>query len=255
MKRIFAVIFSLLCMASASFAQEHTSTKPAPAKADNTKPALPTVEQIIARFDDVTNSKALGTKIKSMVAKGTFEIPALGVKGTVEAYSKAPNKSFILITIPGFGAVTEGYDGQIAWASDPTTGLRQKKGEELAATIRSADLSRNLKVYYSKFELKGVEKVNDSDAYIIVATPKEGKPETWYFDVNSGYQVRTDVISVSPQGEMPTQTFMEDYREVEGVKMPFLSRQVTSAFTAVIKIHEVKINLPVDDTKFVMPKQ
>jgi len=263
MNRIFALSFCLIFAVSVTFAQQHAPAKPEnkettkteTTKPDNTKSALPTVEQILAKFDEVTNSKALGSKIKSMVAKGTFEIPALGLKGTAEVYSKAPNKNLTVITIPDFGVIMEGFDGQTAWAQDPATGLRQKKGEELAVAKRSSDISRNLNLYYSKFELKGIEKVNDSDAYVIVATPKEGKTETWYFDVKSGLQVRSDMTSVSPQGEMPVQSFIDDYRDVEGVKMAFFTRQVTAAFTAHIKIEEVKINVAIDDAKFVMPKQ
>jgi outer membrane lipoprotein-sorting protein len=178
----------------------------------------------------------------------------MGVKGTIEIYTKAPNKMFTIQNIPGFGMITDGYDGQIAWSQDPSSGLRQKKGEELAQTKRFADFTGNVRTQYSKFELKGTEKVADKDAYVIVATPNEGKPETWFFDTQSGLMIRSDMTMISPMGEIPVKMFFEDYRDFEGMLMPYTTRQVATAFTAVIKIEEVKSNVTIDDAKFAMPK-
>ncbi len=57
----------------------------------------------------------------------------------------------------------------------------------------------------------------------------------------------------SAQGKQSIQSFLDDYRDVDGVKIPFKLRQVTSAFTIDIKIEEVKHNVPIDDAKFNKP--
>ena len=257
MKKFLIATLCLLFAATFSFAQgdghQKTETKPEATKAE-TKPALPTVDQILEKFDKVTGSKIRGTKVTSIFTKGTLEIPALGVSGTVEIYAKAPNKMLSVQTIPGFGVISEGYDGQVAWSQDPTSGIRQKKGEEFAQTKRSADFAGDLHSQFSKFELKGTEKVGDKDAYVIVATPTIGKPETWFFDTQTGLMIRSDMTIVSPMGEIPMKNFLEDYREFEGMLIPYTMRQVTTAFTAVVKVDEIKTNVAMDDAKFAMPK-
>jgi hypothetical protein len=269
MKKLFNVMLCLLIATGAAFAQsakdpkvqdktpdaqKTSEAKPDAAKTETVKPALPTAEQILAKNAEATGAKALGQKITSLVMKGTFEMPAMGVKGTIEVYSKTPNKSLTVINIPQFGTLTEGYDGQIGWAQDPISGLREKKGDELALAKRSGDFARGQSIYYSKFELKGIEKVGDADAFVIIATPKEGKPETRYIDTKTWLDVRQDTVIVSPQGEFPAKFFFEDYRDVEGVKTAFLIRMVTSAFTGTTKFEEAKTNVVIDDAKFTMPK-
>ena len=54
----------------------------------------------------------------------------------------------------------------------------------------------------------------------------------------------------SPQGKQAVQSFLEDYKDVDGVKLPFTIRQVTPQFTITIKIEDVKTNVPIDDAKF-----
>ena len=89
--------------------------------------------------------------------------------------------------------------------------------------------------------------------YVVEATPAESSAETWYFDTQTGLILREDAERESPQGKQSVQVFLEDYKDVDGVKMPFSIRQITSAFTLTIKMEEIKNNVPVDDAKFNKP--
>ena len=86
--------------------------------------------------------------------------------------------------------------------------------------------------------LKGREKVGGSDAFVVEATPAEGHATRLYFDTQTGLLLRKD------------KTYFEDYREVDGVKLPFRERDDFS----VIRLTEVKHNLPVDDARFAEEK-
>ena len=66
--------------------------------------------------------------------------------------------------------------------------------------------------------------------------------------------VRVDTMTVTPEGKTPGKTFFEDYREVDGVKMPFKSRSITPQVEIVTILSEIKNNVPIDDAKFVRPK-
>jgi hypothetical protein len=52
---------------------------------------------------------------------------------------------------------------------------------------------------------------------------------------------------------MPIEVYLEDYKEVDGIKIPFTVKQVTPAFSFTIKLAEVKHNVPIDDAKFNKP--
>src|SRR6266851_3595985 len=52
--------------------------------ATDTKPALPTADQILDKYVQAIGGKAAVEKQTSRVAKGSFEIPAVGASGTAE---------------------------------------------------------------------------------------------------------------------------------------------------------------------------
>ena len=260
MKRIATVILLTLLAAGLALAQESqpaTKAKEKEAGKATASAAAPSIDQILDKFVQAIGGKAAHEKLTSSASKGSFEIPAMGATGTVEAYAKAPNKTVTIVTIAGFGEVREGYNGTTAWAQDPMNGLREKSGVELARTKLDADFYRftRLKQLFPKMELKGKEKVEDHETYVILATPAEGNPEKMYFDTQSGLLVRLDREVEGPQGKLPVEVYLDDYREVSGIKMPFTVRQSTPAFSAVLKFEEVKFNVPVEDAKFNKPAQ
>jgi zinc protease len=221
------------------------------------KPAagLPTVDQILDKYVQALGGKTAIEKVTSTASKGTFEIPAFGASGSAEIWEKAPNKTALKLDIPGFGLVQEGFNGTVAWSQDPQSGLREKSGAEFEATKIDADFYKplRLKQLYPKITVKGKDKLGDKDAYVLEATPASGSTETWYFDATTGLLGRLDIERESPQGKVSVQVFQEDYKDVDGIKVPHTVRQVSSAFTINIKLDQVKHNVTVDDTMFNKP--
>jgi hypothetical protein len=251
------VVYALLAAApnGAAFAQEKTPPAKAPEAAAKATTAEPTVDQILDKFEQAIGGRQAMEKITSRVAKGVFELPSMGVKGEMELYAKAPNKSLAIQNFPGIGEAREGYDGKVAWAQNPIQGLREKSGAELAAVVRMSDMHIAIKTrqLYSKLEFKGKEKVGDHETYVILATPQEGAPVTMYFDTQTGLIARTDLILETPEGRIPVEILAEDYREVDGIKMAFTALQKTPMASGVIKLTEVKHNVAIDDSKFNKP--
>jgi outer membrane lipoprotein-sorting protein len=252
MKRTLTMMILCMAVAVTALSQQKPAdqgTKPPPAG------PTPTVDQILDKYVQALGGKASLEKFNSTASKGTFEIPTFGASGTAEVWEKAPNKTALRLDIPGFGIVQEGFNGTVAWSQDPQSGLREKTGLELAATKLDAEYYRpiKLKQLYPKITVKGKDKVGDKDAYTLEATPAEGPAETWYFDATTGLLARIDAERESPQGKASVQVFQEDYKDVDGVKVPFSMRIVSSAFTIIIKFDEVKHNVAIDETKFNKP--
>jgi hypothetical protein len=225
-------------------------------KADAKAVALPALDDILAKHLQAVGGKEALEKITSRSMKGSFDLEAFGVTGApVERYSKAPNKSAMKIDIPGFGVVTQVFDGSTGWDSTPMTGLRELSGAELAQMKRGSDFyaDLNYKKYYAKMDVKSKEKVGSYETYVVEATPTEGSPEKLYFDVNTGLLVRRDAEEETPQGKMQFETYVDDYKVVDGVKIPHMIKRVNPAMTMVIKFTEVKNNVEIDEAKFNKP--
>jgi outer membrane lipoprotein-sorting protein len=244
----------ILLIAGSAFAQ-----KPAVTAVDE-KPAqaakLPAVSEVLAKFVEAIGGREANEKIKNRVVTGGIEISPMGIKGTMELYTAAPDKVFSNANITGIGTMMEGYDGKLAWTMNPMQGNREKSGRELLQAKIASNFYRdiNLDKLYTKLEVKGVEKIGDKDAYIIVATPDGIPAETFYFDKVSGLLLRTDSTVIAPEGTAAVKTFYEDYRTVDGIKVAFKMRSVLPQYELITTISDVKHNVTIDDAKFAKPK-
>jgi zinc protease len=249
MKRLVWLTFVLILGVGTVLAQA-PATPAQPASAP-----MPTADQIIDNYVKATGGKEALAKVNSRVAKGKLDIAAANISGTFEAQNKGPNLTSMYAELANFGTIRQGFDGTVAWEANPMVGLREKTGVELADAKLEAELQRELKFkeLFPKIEAKGKQKVGDKDAYVVLATPKEGTPITLYFDVQSGLILKDEQERETPEGKVPTQTFYEDYREVDGIKFPFKLRQVNPMFELVITFNEIKHNGTIDDTKFKKP--
>lgn len=233
--------------------------KPAVAPVDS-KPAqdvkFPAAAEIIAKYVKAIGGREANEKIKTRVSKGTVEIVGPGIKGTLESLAAAPDKSYSNVNLAGIGQLIESYDGKTGWSMDPMQGSREKTGDELlqAKLISNFHRDINIEKLYPKLEVKGVDKVGEADVYVLVITPTGLPAETLYFDQKTGLLLRVDMTLISSAGNAASKTFLEDYREVDGIKTPFRTRTVTPQFELITVYTEIKNNAPVDDAKFSKPK-
>lgn len=203
----------------------------------------PKVEQIVEKYVQAIGGQAAIEKITSRVSTGTFEGVYLGVptSGTVEIDEKAPDRSVTVINVPNVGSMRRGFTGAYGYEQFALVGFRELKGAELDAMRVEADFRRDvdLRRLYPKMILKGTERVGDAEAYVVEATPAHGLfPTKFYFDAQTGLLLRQDAV------------YFEDYREVDGVRLPFRIRSPL----VTIKLKDVKHNVALADDIFVEHK-
>lgn len=217
--------------------------------------ALPTVDQILNHYIEATGGRDAWKKLTTRVSKGTVDIPAMNMSGTIEIHEKAPNESLATVTIGG-NSFVQGYDGKTAWSNDPQNGLRELSGGELDEAQRDADFyhALDLKKLYKSLTVKRTEKIGDSDAYVVeAATGEEGDPDILYFDALSGLLLRITGQRHTAEGAAPSQIDLSDYREVDGVKVPFSMHQSVGDMAFTISFSDVKDNVELDDAQFAKP--
>jgi zinc protease len=225
-----------------------------PAGANST----PTLDQVLDKYVQALGGKAAIEKMTTVVIKGKVEVPSTGETGSMETYRKAPNKEMQMINIPSNGPSQRGFDGTVGWNWDPDSGPSDMSPTDLAAMKLESDFYRDIRFreLYPKISLKGKERVGGREAYVVEAPHEDGSSEKMYFDAESGLLIQSEVpIDVPDEGKTVVSSQYEDYREVEGVKIPFTIRQTSADFDYVIKVSEVKYNVLVDDAKFKKPTE
>jgi hypothetical protein len=249
---VCAAVCAWLVLGVASFGQ----TPPASTSKSSaaTKAATPTADQILDRYMTAIGGRAAWEKLHSRTSLGRIEIPSANLSGTVMIHEKAPNKSLVVIILSG-AAIRQAYDGTAGWTDDPENGTRDQSGAELMEASRDADFYHplNLKKLYSKFAVTGTENIDGKDAYVLEATAPDGSVDKMYFDKQSGLVVRV-VGQRHSHGEVSSfEENLEDYREQDGVKLPFTIHQMSPEPSYTIHIDEMHENVDLDDSEFAKP--
>jgi photosynthetic reaction center cytochrome c subunit len=215
-------------------------------------PALPSAEQILDKYLAAVGSADALNKINTRVQKGTID--AFGKTYPIEIYSEAPEKR-VSLTHPPTGTSVTAFNGEVGWLSMPG-GFHPMTAAEGEAARIDAELrfAARLRELYKDFKVLPGEPVGGRPTYLVVAKAP-GKPTLHlYFDQENGLLLRLIRLAETPLGRNPTQIDYSDYRQTDGVKIPYrwtLTRP-NGAFT--IQVESVQQNVPVDEKLFVMPE-
>jgi len=217
---------------------------------------LPTGEAILDKYIEVTGGKAAYEKVRTQVSNAVMEFTGKGVRANVTMYHAEPAKSYTVIDIEGIGKMEDGTDGAVAWERSALKGPRIKTGEEKAVSLRGASLGHDVhwRDFFRKVECTGIEPIDGHVAYRVVLTPKEGQPETRYYDKASSLLVRTNMIVKTEMGEIPAETMVADYRKVDGVLQPFVITQKVLGQEFSVTVQSVKNNVEIPKDRFALPE-
>jgi hypothetical protein len=214
--------------------------------------ARPAVEEIIAHYiQAVGGSNAASTK--TIFMKGT-RVASQNRNVTNEITLALPDKMLMVATTPQ-GSVRQILAGDNGWGLSGTN-LRTFTPAEVADARRGLQaLFGIVKVTHSPgMQLAGMEKIDGRDMWVVAKSTPE-KMVRYDFDSETGLLRRTRTINHTATLPIPEQIDFEDYRDVDGVKLPFTIRSSaidtydswTRTFT------EIKRNVAVDDSLFAQP--
>jgi hypothetical protein len=211
------------------------------------------VDAILDQYVQALGGRAALERVMTRVKTGTL-IAQGGMKAPLEVYEKAPNKTGAIFRAP-HGVNQMGFDGAIGWTKTHELGLREETGEPLDLRKSEAEFYKELKLSdrYSKLTLLGMAHLDNREAYVIEAAPLRGQPEKLYFDRQTGLLIRMDIIPDLGREQMQMQMHFEDYRVVDGVKLPFAIRRARPGFTWTYQFDEIKLNTSLDDSGFNKP--
>ncbi len=144
-----------------------------------------------------------------------------GMSITIERYTKAPNKMATYVKMGENILQKELFNGTEG-RSISQQGTQKLEGKDLEEAKYEAMMALESKYddLGFKLELKGMEKVEGNDAYVIEVTSPTGKVTSEYYDATSGYKVKSVGTEESPMGSMTVTSLMSDYKTVEGINYP-----------------------------------
>ena len=240
----------------------HDPTGTPPVQTSDTEPAhaehapaaaAPAADQILEKYVAAVGGAEALHKISTRVSKGNIAVA--GHDTPIEVFSKAPDKRMSVTHMPSGESITA-FDGHGGWLSGGAGHpARDMSAPEAEAARLDADfyLPTHLKEIFTGFRVARPDKIGDTPVYTLICTRQGQPPVRLYFDQSSGLLLRQVRYADTPVGRNPTQIDYEDYRELDGVKVPFrwtLAR-VNGRFT--IQIQESHQNVPIDDAKFSKP--
>jgi hypothetical protein len=232
-------------------AQPTPAPTPTPA---TTREAPPTVQQVFDKYVAAVGGRVAVAKFQTQVMKGTREA-SQGRSWPFEATSKGADKFLMVIQVPQFGTVQQAVNGASGWINNPRL-HRALSASEFAELKHAAELFDVVKVKpTATMRVAGRRKMGDRDVIIVVDRPSEGVSQRFFFDAQTGLLLRIVALTDTVLNPLPEQIDFEDYRDVDGVKLPFITRvskiDTYDSYTRIIT--EVKHNVPVEDKQFDMP--
>ena len=218
--------------------------------------------------------------VKSFVAKGSsVGFGGFGGGGQVEIFANAPDQRAMWISfpdVPDRGDSVRTYNGKTGWLRTPLTVLGEYEltGGELDGARFDALVSfpaqmktalTNLKVSLPATirDLPGPSSQTSREASkdaaqehlvnVVQGTGPRGLLVTLYFDLKTDLLIRMVRYGKSPIGRVPTQVDLSDYRDVNGIKMPFSILYAWLDGRDAIQLKEIQTNVPIDAAKFGRP--
>ena len=218
---------------------------------------LPKADTILDKFIEVTGGKAAYEKHHTEVAKGSFSMAAMGIKGDVVTYRAEPNKSLLEIDFGSIGKMRDGSDGTVYWTSFAMTGPHVKEGPEKAQAAISARFNQELnwREMFKEVKTVGTDKVDGKDCYQVQLTPNEGPPMTQCYDKDSNLLVKMSMTAQGPTGEQQSDSFFTDYRKEGDILMPLKIKQSAPGQEVVITFDSVAFNTEIPADKFALPDE
>jgi hypothetical protein len=241
-------------------AAQNRSTAPAqnqqqPEGRPNPQAMQAAADAIIAKYVDAVGGQAAIEKLTSLSEKGTITTPH-GDSAEFQLEESAPNRVLFVRTPANGPAMRVAYNGQEAAATigDHANPIH---GFELQALKLDANFFRNfnLKQQYTRTQAPPFTQNIDGREVKMVRglLPDNQGQETLYFDSQSGLLVRRVTVLRTALGGIPQQYDYSDYRDVKGVKIPFVTKVSTPENIQTRTIKEAKFNVPVNEKDFSVP--
>jgi hypothetical protein len=207
-------------------------------------------DDIVKRYLEASGGTAW-SRLKTRVVRGRLVTSEPAVY-PAEIHYQAPGafRSQILVDGKPFIKI---FDGTRGWNAD-NRGANEAHGPELERLKRQAifALPLALQQFYPSLTVEGETTIGSEPVFVLKPGTHSAAPasERLYFSAKSGLLVRIESTTVSPLGALPRRWDYEDYRKLDGVRLPFKMRETDPDYTYLWEFSSVKQNVAIDAALF-----
>jgi hypothetical protein len=188
------------------------------------------------------------------------ELSTAGMKGTIKAWIAKPDRNRAEVVIGPF-SITQGDNGDVSWVLD-TNGKVQVISKEDEATQKRREVTRRMgdyehadpesNIFDATFE--GTEAVEEEACYVVKVTNTINTDHFTYYIGKDNFLLKK---RVAIQGEKSGDGYYGDYREVDGLLVPFFTRETPhqTGQPQDITISHYESNPEIDPEVFDPPEQ
>jgi hypothetical protein len=210
------------------------------------------VQQVFDKYVAAVGSPEAVKQFQTQSLKGNAV--TLGRSQPYEVFFKAPDK--FLFVLQG-SRVKVAHVGDTGWAeiggrARIHTAAESAEAKRIGETLPLVKFTPS-----ATMRVAGRRKVGERDAVVVVDRLSEALQRRYFFDAETGLLLRVVTLRDAILNQIPTQVDFEDYRDVDGVKMPFTVRvsSVVPSENQTRTVTDVKPGVPIDDKIFDMPTQ
>jgi len=183
--------------------------------------------------------------------RGTVRLVHAGVEGTVDWHIAGTDRLRRESDYGKFGFERLTLNGDRAWTEAPGSPLRELHGKFLQQAQQShpAAMFADWADFYESTRVLRVAERDGIRVYVVELAGGDVPDAIAYVDADTGDVVRLDAAVIEPTSTIaiPIEITYEDYREIEGVRIPF--RTVTSSEVfgrVVVQFDRIDVRLEVD---------
>lgn len=238
-KKVHRLIFPVLLLSLTSLAQN--------------------VDEIIAKC---TEARGGLKKIKAVQSERLTGHISFGpdTQGTLLLEVKRPGKIREELTI-GDKTMIRTSNGKEGWIIDPfaeTSEAQPLPADEMSNMAQKADIDRPLVEYKAKgnqVELVAKESVDGKDAFKLKITLKDGQVRYDYIGASTFLELKWQGVVKRNGEEFEAESYFRDYRNVEGIMIPFeIDTEIPgNPVHQKITFDNIEFNPTIEDARFEKP--
>jgi hypothetical protein len=218
-----------------------------------TKEKLPTAQQVLDRYVEVTGGREALLRYKSVTVHGHLEVPARKIERDGVSYSK-DGKMLQKVVLPDGKEDASGYDGQTAWDLGPDGKAVIHEGDEVKTVARDADMYYHLQVmkYFKSMEVIDVREFNGRACYHLKGINNWDKVNEQFYDKENGLLVGYAFNTAWRGGDGDATETFEEYKDFGGVRMATKTTHREGGDVSIFRITSVTYD-DVGDEVFALP--
>jgi len=202
--------------------------------------------------------------VKNMRLTGTMLIPAQSITANMNILIAKDLGMHVSMEIPGLGPFEQGVSGEVAWSSNMMEGPKIVEGDEAKQLIKQLDLYADLhwEKYYQSISFNGQETITLPDDTEIqtnvleLVSIDDGTISTQYYNADTGLLAKAvSTVSIPGGGKMPSTAYTTDYRDIEGIMIPFKTISSSGPMKQIIEFTEVLVNDEIKDGELDLPEE